>query len=312
LTVKATVFSVAKSITTGTSGTWNSTAGATITYRLAYSNTGTAAGPLYLEDTIGTGTTVGFLYKADNTAVWNNGSTTTVGGILTDTNGASDDGAGIHYTVTGTPGTGINTVKVYVENVAAGASGYVEFNVKVASVNVATGTSQTNNTASFGIPTNCTTGTCTSPVAPTSTSPTNSSPFNVLVSGAFILEKFQAATAWNGASCDAVVTPATDYVKTGISQTPGNCIWYKVVATNGSNANVTNITINDTTPSNTTYAGAPGGVVADVCREDAAVTGAATATTPTVGQVGTVDCSTWTTVPATKTTTLEFAVRINP
>lgn len=302
LTVSATVFSVQKSITTATSGTWNSTAGQTVTYKLAYQNTGTAAGPLYLEDTIGVAGTIsdttGFTYKPA-TGNWNNGTTT-----VAVTDAANGDPAGVHYEVTGTPGTNPNTIKVYVENVAAGASGYITFDVRVKDATIV-GTNQTNNVGYFGVPTNCTTGSCTTPTPPTSTSPTGNTPFEVLISGAFILEKYQATSAWAGSDC-GTAPAATSYVKTGISQTPGNCIWYKVVATNGSTADVTNVKINDTTPTNTTYGGGA------ACTKEGTVTGTPALTNPTIGQTGTVDCSAWTTVPAGTWTQLEFAVRINP
>jgi hypothetical protein len=286
LTVSATVFNVVKSITTATSGTWNSTAGQTITYKLAYQNTGTAPGPLYIEDTIGAtdalSNTTGFTYKA-GTGSWNDGTSHAV----TDASDVETT-TGIAYEVTGTPGTNPNKIKIAVSSVPAGASGYVTFNVRVKDATIL-GTTYTDNVAYFGM-------------TSTPTSPTNNSAFDVLVSGAFILEKYQALGTWSAGSCGA----AGAYVKTGLSQTPGNCIWYRVIATNGTTDVVKNISINDTTPTDTTYAG---GVA---CTQEGTVTGTATATAPTAGNVGTVDCSTWTTVPAGKWTQMDFAVRINP
>jgi trimeric autotransporter adhesin len=130
---------------------------------------------------------------------------------------------------------------------------------------------------------------------------------NVLA-GQIRLVKMQAVSLWNGASCDAAPAaglPGTYSMGTQ-SQKPGQCIWYKIVATNEGDAPVSSVIINDATPSYTTYAG--GGT----CTAMASVTGVAALTEPASGSAGFVKCDKWTTVPAAATTQLEFAVRINP
>lgn len=139
-------------------------------------------------------------------------------------------------------------------------------------------------------------GTCgtTAPIADTTT----------VLAGQIRLVKTQALSTWNGTSCDA----AGAYSSSAMSQKPGDCVWYRVVATNDGDANVTNVVINDATPTFTTFAG--GGA----CTNSVGVTGTATISGAgsTVGSTGAVKCGTWTTVPPSATTQLEFAVRINP
>jgi uncharacterized repeat protein (TIGR01451 family) len=291
LNVKLTAFTVDKTITTATSGVWNSAAGANITYRLAYTNTGSQAGPLYIEDTIGSGATVGFTYLT-GTGLWSGSGT-----ALTDA--AGGDPSGIHYDYNITTA---GKVTVYIENVAGGGTGYVEFHVQVKDSSVVAGTSQTTNHGSFGIPTNCTTGSCNSPTAPATLTNTGDSAFTVLVINSFTLLKEQAVATWAGSNCNAAGT----YTMASQSQNPGDCIWYRITATNGGSNPVTNIAITDVIPANTTYAGSA------TCTKDAGVTGVATPTAPTVGSTGTVSCQTWTSIPATKNAYMEFAVRINP
>ena len=139
-------------------------------------------------------------------------------------------------------------------------------------------------------------GTCgtTAPIDDTTT----------VLAGQIRLDKFQALSTWNGTSCDT----AGAYSKLAMTQKPGDCVWYRVIATNEGDANVTNVVINDATPTFTTFAG--GGA----CTNSVGVTGTATISGAgsTVGSTGAVRCSTWTTVPPSATTQLEFAVRINP
>ena len=139
-------------------------------------------------------------------------------------------------------------------------------------------------------------GTCgtTAPIADTTT----------VLAGQIRLDKFQALSTWNGTSCDT----AGAYSKLAMTQKPGDCVWYRVIATNEGDANVTNVVINDATPFFTTFAG--GGA----CTNSVGVTGTATISGAgsTVGNTGAVKCATWTTVPPSATTQLEFAVRIDP
>jgi len=142
-------------------------------------------------------------------------------------------------------------------------------------------------------------GTCgtTAPIADTTT----------VLAGQIRLVKTQALSTWNGTDC-GTIPAAGSFSSTAQSQKPGDCVWYKVVATNDGDANVTNVVINDATPTFTTYGG--GGA----CTSTGSVTGTATISGAgsTVGSTGAVKCATWTTVPPSATTQLEFAVRINP
>jgi uncharacterized repeat protein (TIGR01451 family) len=87
-----------------------------------------------------------------------------------------------------------------------------------------------------------------------------------------------------------------------LSQKPGECIWYKIVATNEGDAAVSSVVINDTTPSFTTY----GGGTASAC------SAGVTIVAPGVGSAGNVKCATWATLAPAATRQLEFSVRINP
>lgn len=129
---------------------------------------------------------------------------------------------------------------------------------------------------------------------------------NVLA-GQIRLVKMQAVSAWNAGVCDAAPASGVGSYSIGAqSQKPGQCIWYKIVATNEGDAPVSSVIINDATPSYTTYAGS------GTCTAMASVTGVAVLTEPALGSAGFVKCDKWTTVPAAATTQLEFAVRINP
>ncbi|SJM93262.1 hypothetical protein [Crenothrix polyspora] len=129
---------------------------------------------------------------------------------------------------------------------------------------------------------------------------------NVLA-GQIRLVKMQAVSAWNAGVCEAAPASGVGSYSIGAqSQKPGQCIWYKIVATNEGDAPVSSVIINDATPSYTTYAGS------GTCTAMASVTGVAVLTEPALGSAGSVKCDKWTTVPAAATTQLEFAVRINP
>jgi uncharacterized repeat protein (TIGR01451 family) len=135
-----------------------------------------------------------------------------------------------------------------------------------------------------------TVGTCgtTAPITETT---------NVLA-GQIRLVKTQALSAWSGTACD----PAGAYSSSVLSQKPGECIWYKIVATNEGDAAVSSVVINDTTPSFTTY----GGGTASAC------SAGVTIVAPGVGSAGNVKCATWATLAPAATRQLEFSVRINP
>jgi len=128
----------------------------------------------------------------------------------------------------------------------------------------------------------------TAPIADTTT----------VLAGQIRLVKTQALGTWAGTDCGTAPN-ATSYAITALSQKPGACIWYKIVATNEGDANVTNVVINDATPTFTTYGG--GG---------ACSTGA-TLAKPAVGNTGAVNCATWSTVAPAATVQLDFAVRID-
>jgi uncharacterized repeat protein (TIGR01451 family) len=131
----------------------------------------------------------------------------------------------------------------------------------------------------------------TAPIADTTT----------VLAGQIRLVKTQALGIWNttNSSCDA----ATDsYAMTALTQKPGECIWYKVVATNEGDASVTNVVINDATPTFTTYGG--GGT----CSAGDGVA----LTAPALGSAGTVKCDKWLTVAPAATVQLDFSVRIDP
>ncbi len=119
-----------------------------------------------------------------------------------------------------------------------------------------------------------------------------------VVAGQISLVKTQALSAWNSSSSTCDVAGA--YSISAQSQKPGDCVWYKIVATNNGDADVTDVVINDTTPTFTTYGG--GG----------ACSSGATLTAPAVSSTGVVKCATWATVAPAASTQLEFSVRINP
>ncbi|MFZ2726644.1 MAG: hypothetical protein WAX77_10365 [Methylococcaceae bacterium] len=125
------------------------TTGRYVTYRLSYTNSGNATGPVYVSDTIGSGATVGYSYIAGS-AKWSNPGV----GItsLTDATGVEAGGVGADYTVSTT--SGVSTITANLFNVPANSSGYIEFNVQVLST-AALGTTETNNAAQYGTPVGC-------------------------------------------------------------------------------------------------------------------------------------------------------------
>jgi len=157
------VFDVGKSITTQTSGPMGTSP---VTYKLKYTNSGNAAGSIYIKDVIGSGATIGFSYVTGS-GVWSSSAT-----ALSD---ASTDPAGIDYKVT--TASGVSTIEAVIANVPANASGYITFNLAVKSSGVALGTSETTNKAQFAN-TSCTSlASCT---VPTTLVDTNLVPFTVI------------------------------------------------------------------------------------------------------------------------------------
>jgi trimeric autotransporter adhesin len=141
-------------------------------------------------------------------------------------------------------------------------------------------------------------------------STTSATDITTVISGVLNLVKDQALDA----ACDG--TPDTAYSNGTITARPGQCVRYRITATNSGTANVTSVVLSDQTPANTVYntggtcfpAGAPG------------TFGAAT----TVGTVGTTpagaaaNCAASVTVSATVGTltpsqnaVLTFGVQVN-
>ncbi|MBP7568002.1 MAG: DUF11 domain-containing protein, partial [Burkholderiaceae bacterium] len=151
------------------SGTWpvntSGLRGAETTYTLTYSNSGGAAAPLYIEDTL----PAGLAYVAGS-AVWSGAS----GQALTDAAG-SETVAGIDFEESA------GVIKAVVANVPQGVTGTLSF-VVTASPTAALGTSTTTNIAKYSATgcaaaTNVATATCTG-----SLTDTGSSAFTVLQS----------------------------------------------------------------------------------------------------------------------------------
>jgi len=125
---------------------------------------------------------------------------------------------------------------------------------------------------------------------------------STVITGQIRVLKTQAADA----NCDGVIEGA--YAATPLSMKPGQCIVYRVVATNEGTSSVTNIAINDAVPPYTTLSATqPAGALCT----SSGVTGTALAYaqgTP----AGTVSCgSASNTVAPSGSATLTFAVKIN-
>ncbi|MCP4007184.1 MAG: DUF11 domain-containing protein, partial [bacterium] len=82
---------------------------------------------------------------------------------------------------------------------------------------------------------------------------------------------------------------------------PGECIQYRIIATNNAAADVDSVVITDATPTNTTYNTAAG----------AATVTQGAVTAPVAGATGTVQATVGTITPGASVT-LTFAVRIDP
>lgn len=128
---------------------------------------------------------------------------------------------------------------------------------------------------------------------------------STVITGQIRLVKTQALDA----NCDGIEEPASSAL---IGAQPGQCIVYKVVATNEGAAPVTNVTINDAVPIFTTYAGAVQPVTQ--CSSVGLTPALSNLDYVTTGlPVAAVSCgSASNTLSPGGTVTLRFAVQINP
>ncbi|WP_207779439.1 beta strand repeat-containing protein [Zavarzinia aquatilis] len=110
------------------------------------------------------------------------------------------------------------------------------------------------------------------------------------------LEKTQALDA----GCDGTADGAFGAAQ--IEAKPGQCVVYRVVATNQGTQQVTALKINDSTPSYTTYSGP---TVATLCSPSGSADSA-----PSVGGSGAIACGEYT-LAAGASVTLQFRVKIN-
>jgi trimeric autotransporter adhesin len=139
---------------------------------------------------------------------------------------------------------------------------------------------------------------------------TSATDITTVISGVLNLAKDQALDA----ACDG--TPDTAYGNGTITARPGQCVRYRITATNSGTANVTSVVLSDSTPANTLYntggtcfpAGAPGSF-------GAATTVGTVATTPAGAAA---NCTASVTVSATvgsltpsQSAVLTFGVQVN-
>lgn len=126
-----------------------------------------------------------------------------------------------------------------------------------------------------------------------------------VITGQVRLLKYQALDA----NCDGVEDPSSAAL---IGAKPGQCIVYKVVATNEGAAPVTNVTINDSVPVYTTHAGATQPPAGTDCASTG-LTGTAVALSTTGAPVTAVSCgSTSNELSPGGSVTLRFAVQVEP
>jgi uncharacterized repeat protein (TIGR01451 family) len=135
--------------------------------------------------------------------------------------------------------------------------------------------------------------------------PVSATDISTVVTGQIRVVKTQALDA----ACDGTADTAFSAALIANAK-PGQCVIYKVIATNEGTAAITNLTINDALPNYTTLAGTqpiPIAPKTTQCEKSATVSGA-----PTYTSTGTtVKCGTATTVPPGGTLELIFAVKIN-
>jgi len=177
------------------------------------------------------------------------------------------------------------------------------------------------NTIDTATITATTTGVISAIAAPAAVSNTDNT---TVIAGQVRLVKTQALDA----TCDGVADGV--FATTDLKGKPGQCIMYKIVATNAGSADVTGLKVSDATPAYTTYHDtaalgcAAGGAVTPVDTLQAATTvrsdgvalgtapgSAATVVSGTCGNSATIT-STIGTLKPQQFATLTFSVRINP
>jgi trimeric autotransporter adhesin len=141
-------------------------------------------------------------------------------------------------------------------------------------------------------------------------STTSATDITTVISGVLNLAKDQALDA----ACDG--TPDTAYGNGTITARPGQCVRYRITATNSGTANVTSVVLSDSTPANTLYntggtcfpAGAPGSFGAATTVGTVATTpaGAAANCAASVTVSGTVG-----TLTPSQSAVLTFGVQVN-
>jgi trimeric autotransporter adhesin len=137
-------------------------------------------------------------------------------------------------------------------------------------------------------------------------STTTATDITTVISGVLTLAKDQALDAL----CDG--TPDTAYGTGTITARPGQCVRYRITATNNGTANVTNVVITDSTPANTVYN--TGALCPASSTFGAATTVGTVATTPAVANcVAAVSVSaTIGTLTPSSNAVLTFGVEVNP
>ena len=117
-----------------------------------------------------------------------------------------------------------------------------------------------------------------------------------VITGNIVVLKEQAIDA----NCDGTPEAAYSVATITTGAIPGNCIRYRITATNNGSGSVTNLVVSDATPANTTYSGAA----------PASAT-AGTVAAPAPGATGSISTTVGTLTPSAQVV-LFFGVRINP
>jgi len=107
------------------------------------------------------------------------------------------------------------------------------------------------------------------------------------------------------ANCTTGVAVAGTYTQTTVSAKPGECVRYRIVATNEGNATVTNVVISDNTPSYTTLK-----AITEVGTESPKATNATLGGISADGATGTVSATQLTLAP-NATSSLEFVIKVD-
>lgn len=241
------------------------TTGRYVTYRLSYTNSGNATGPVYVSDTIGSGSTVGYSYIAGS-AKWSNPGV----GItsLTDGTGTEAGGVGADYAVSTV--SGVSTITANIFNVPANSSGYIEFNVQVLST-AALGTTTTTNAAQYGTPTGCqiTSGVVTAcaeqttpSTPPTTLVTTNYAPFDVTGVYSLVANKDTTTTDGNNATPTGqdLVISTPDKAQAG-----DTVVFTDYIHNTGNSSDTYNVTLGDYTTGLTAF---PAGTIFQLFKSD--------------------------------------------